>query len=235
MKSILPMKKERTLGRAALAELIEAKAKALRDLAAAQAAVTSLETMTRETEVELETLRSLMAEEAERAVRQALHGGVMEEVSTATHAKEAALSHRLNAMQAAKPSCVEGQENAARSAHRAANEIDEAVQAVEREAVPALLKEAEAIQRDLFRRRQVLLYLSGNYSTIGHYAIGSEPAGDVVALRTFLYDSQLPSFGTSLRTIVAYRDQVADAEAPWQAAREALMRDPDAPLPSAVI
>ena len=225
-------KATRSPARTALAEAIEAKAKAIRDLAAAEAAVASLDAMTRDTEAELEAMRAKLAEEAESAVHKAIHGGVLEDVSTAAHARQAALSHRLAAMHAAKPSCLEGQKNAAKDADKAASAIDEAVQAVGHEAVPALLKEAQAMQRELFRRRQVLLYLTGNYPNIGNYTFGFEPSADLAALQDFLSDAQLPRQGIYLHTAVKYGDHCRNAEAPWQAAREALTSDPDAELPA---
>ena len=115
---------------------------------------------------------------------------------------------------------------------RATRNLNDAVDAVEREAIPALLKEAAAIQADLFRRRQVLLRLARDYPTI-EYSGSYSPTPEAAALRSFLQSPTMPARGRmSLDSIVGFSDQVAAAAAPWNAARAALARDPDAELPA---
>ncbi len=228
-------KPARSPEREKLATAIQAKAVAARDLDAAKAAKTKLRQLRAEARSELSDLTASIDQERRASIARELGGeGDLLVDFTADEARAKTLEARIAYFEQAAPDCDAAVVNAEETLRGADKALTQAVSAVEYSAVPTLLAEAQAIQTDLVKRREVLLRLATSYPTIGYRDFEGpyQATPMAAAFRAFVGDGNLPTSSTGTFVGLQPHSSIAlEARSTWEAAHEALMHDADAPLP----
>ena len=234
--------------RAALARAIEAKVAAEAALADAHSKLVDFETKFAATESKFYAARSDF-DKAKEYIADLLRSNAGDEEALGRHAAEFGEVHpreRLRQAEIALTECRERYElakegatvvnashaNATALHQQVVRKCSAAADTVEMLAYHRLLAEDRRLFVDLFKRRQVLTRLARHFEDIQ----AREPRHPIaVELRDYLdKNDRLPSiFGGNAIKTEEHRSLAQEAEAPWNAAHEALMRDADACLPGA--
>jgi hypothetical protein len=231
MKPNLKLATERDPARAELAAAIEAATVAERAAASARNAATRAGEMVEQAQQQLEAASAAVTSarelQADRLADAAKTGNAPapDRSMREARAREVDATDELDAARAALATCETGARRDEDAHQRANRAVGAAADAVIRSSgtIGRLLKETAALQVQLGEKRRTLLFLF-------HGSLVSEE--DWCNVNSFLAPPNFPAISQKLGFSTSLNADWPHAPPSWRAAREALLRDPDAALPS---